>query len=278
MNQQYPGENAAVELVGAPLSQERQTDAMRAAGSRQALENPLEIDFVELAFLLLEQLHYIVFFALLGALVCNCYAYFFVPPTYQSTASLYMVSASSGQLVNLSDLNLGSSMTGDYQELILSYPVLDLVSEKLNLGLSTGAMRGMISISNPAGTRILKLTATAGTPELARDVANTVAEVSAEYLPETMNTVPPNIAQRARLNTAKTGPNINRFTLLGGMLGAAACCGWFVLLYILDDTIHSSDDMEKYFGFAPLATVPFADEMGDNRTKGGGKGRGGKNR
>lgn len=256
MNTQRPEENA---LAGPQMTPLAELGGKRPMPGQQ--QEAMELDLVEIAFMLLDQLHFIVFFFLLGALVCNAYAYFFIPPTYQSTASLYMVSASAGTMVNLSDLNLGSSLTSDYQELILSYPVLDLVSEKMNLGIGTGAMRSMISINNPSGTRILRLTATAGSPELARDVANTLAEVAIEYLPETMGTVAPNIAQRARLNTGKAGPDINRYTMLGGVLGAGACCGWFVLLYMLNDTIRSSEDMEKYFGAAPLASIPYAEEL-----------------
>lgn len=264
---------------GAGLSAPQSVPMTPMAGNRPGgpqQSTAMEIDFIEIAFMLLDQLHYIVFFFLLGALVFNAYAYFFIPPTYQSTASLYMVSNSAGTMINMSDLALGSSLTGDYQELILSYPVLDLVSEKMNLGIGTGAMRSMISISNPSGTRILRLTATASSPELARDVANTVAEVAIEYLPETMGIVAPNIAQRARLNTGKSGPNINRYTMMGGMLGAAACCGWFVLLFLLNDTIRNAEDMEKYFGAAPLASIPYVEELdtGRGRRRHGKSGKG----
>lgn len=227
----------------------------------QNQEGEIEIDLVELALMLLDQLHYIVFFFMLGALLLNSYAYFFIHPTYQATSALYIVSASGGSVVDLTDLNIGTSLKSDYKELIMSYPVLDRVSEQLNLGLDTQAMSNMIQITNPTDTRILKLTATAETPELARDIANTVAEVAVEFLPDTMSTDAPNIAQRARLAKGKSGPSYLRYTAMGGLLGAIACCAWFVVRYLMDDTIRSSDDMEKYFGAVPLATIPYTDEL-----------------
>ena len=120
-----------------------------------------EIDLVGLMWMLIGNLRYLVLFFLIGALVFNAYSYFFIHPTYQSTATIYIVSASGGSVVDLTDLNIGTSLKADYKELIMSYPVLDRVSKKLDLNWSTEKMAAAISITNPTYTRILKLTATA---------------------------------------------------------------------------------------------------------------------
>lgn len=242
--------------------QEKSVQAAIASAQRQ--EDVKEIDLVELFYVLLENLRYIVLFFLIGALLFNAYAYFFIHPTYQSTASIYIVSASGGSVVDLTDLNIGSSLKGDYRELIMSYPVLDRVSMKLELDWSTERMAKAISVTNPADTRILKLTATAESPELAMEIANTVATVCVEYLPETMSTEAPNIAQRGRLPKARSAPSYTRYTILGGMLGALLCCAWFILKHLMDDTIRTAEDMEQYFGSAPLTTIPFVGAFEQN--------------
>lgn len=216
-----------------------------------------EIDLVELALVLLANVRYIVLFALVGALLFNAYSYFFIHPTYESTASIYIVSASGGTVVDLTDLNIGSSLKSDYRELILSYPVLDRVSRKLDLDWTTERMARAISVSNPSDTRILKLTATAETPEMAMDIANTLATVAVEYLPETMSTEAPNIAQKGRLPSRKANPSYLRYTILGGLLGAFLCSAWFAVKTVMDETIRTSEDMERYFGAPPLTTIPY---------------------
>lgn len=223
-----------------------------------------ELDMLELALMLLDNLRYIVLFFLVGAVLFNAYSYFFIHPTYQSTASLYIVNASGGSVVDLTDLNLGSSLKSDYRELIMSYPVLDRVTKKLNLNWSTGQMASSIQISNPADTRILKLTATAENPELAMDIANALAEVAIDYLPETMSTEAPNIAQRGRLPGGKANPSYTRYTLLGGFLGAVACAAWFILRSIYDETIRTPEEMERFFGAPPLTTIPFVGAFEQN--------------
>ena len=224
-------------------------------------EEEAEIDLLELAFALLDKVHYIALFFLLGAVLANAYAYFFIHPTYESTAAIYVVNASGGTVVDLTDLNIGTSLKNDYRELIMSYPVLDRVSKKLDLGWSTAQMAGAITVTNPSDTRILKLTATAEDPELAMNIANALAAVVVDYLPATMNTEAPNIAQKARLPERKAAPSYTKYTLIGGLLFALACCGWFVARFLMDDTIRSEEDMEKYFGSAPLTSIPYSEAL-----------------
>ena len=220
-----------------------------------------EIDLIDLAFALLDKLHNIVLFFLLGAVLLNAYSYFTMEPTYQSTSKLYIVSASSDSVVNLQDLNLGSSLTSDYEELILSYPVLDKVADKLGIEENSDYLASMISLSNPANTRILKITTTSTDPQFAKELANTVAEVAIDYLPSTMKTMQPTIAQEAKLALGRSGPSYTKYTVIGALLGAILYCAFVIATYMMDNTIHNSDDLEKYFGIVPLTSIPESEQF-----------------
>ena len=252
-------ENAAEEL-----RENNPSNIIQLANVQEEAED--EIDLMEIVSLLFHKLHYIIMFGLLGGLIFNAYAFFFIHPTYSSTASIYIVSASEGNVVDLSDLNIGSSLKSDYRELIMSYPVLDRVSEKLDLNYDTSQMRSMISITNPSDTRILMLTCTAEDPELAKDIANTLADVAVEYLPDTMKTEAPTIAQRARVSRGIAAPSYKKYTAIGGLLFALICCAYFVIRFLLDDTIRTPEDLEKYLGKTPLAVIPYTKELDSKRS------------
>ena len=51
--------------------------------------------------------------------------------------------------------------------------------------------------------------------------------------------------------------------MMGGLLGLVLCCGVLVVRYLMDDTIHTAEDMEKYFGTAPLTTIPDSTQVED---------------
>jgi capsular polysaccharide biosynthesis protein len=108
---------------------------------------------------------------------------------------------------------------------------------------------------------VLKITVTSTDKQLACDIANTLADVSVEYLPDTMSTNAPNIAQVARVSDEKVGPSYLKYTSIGGLLGAIIYCMIVIVGYLMDDTVHSAEDLERYFGIVPLTTIPESEQF-----------------
>ena len=235
--------------------------------NEELTNDEVEIDLVDLGYVLLDKWRYLLISLIAGAVLLGAYSFFFIAPTYESTAKLYVVSASDDSVVNLSDLNLGTSLTADYEQLMLSYPVLDQVIEQLDLDMTSESLAGLISITNPTDTRILKITVTTTDAELSRDIANTLVSVSLEYLPKTMGTEQPNVAQEARVAVHKSGPSYLKYTVIGALLGAILCCGFFTVRYLMDDTIHNGEDLEKYFGIVPLTVIPDIDSIDEKKSR-----------
>ena len=228
-------------------------------------EEETEIDLIDLAWALLDKIHYIVLCFLIGAVIMNAYSYFLVRPTYKSTAKMYVVSASKNSVVDLDALNIGTSLTADYEQLMLSYPVLEQVINKLNLDMDSDTLAKMITLENPTDTRILNINVVSTDPKSARDIANTLMDVSVDYLPKTMSTNAPNVAQKAKLADHKDGPSYTKYTVIGALAGAFLYCMYLVVKYLMDDTIHTADDMEKYFDIVPLAVIPDVSELASEK-------------
>lgn len=220
-----------------------------------------EIDLYELFTVFLDHIKFIIVWFLVGALVAGLITFFLITPTYQSTAKMYIVSTSNNSLVDLTDLSIGTSLTKDYEELILSDPVMERVANELNTEYTTDQIKKMVSVANPPDTRVLSITAVTPDPTFSRDLANTVMNISMEYLPETMSTTAPNIAQKAKTPKHKYAPSNSKNTLIGALLGFLIACAWLTIQYIRDDTIHTAEDMELHFGITPLTTVPESDKL-----------------
>ena len=231
--------------------------------NQKDMNDEMEIDLLDLAYMLLDHWHHLLLCLLAGAVILNAYAFFGIEPTYQSTSKLYVVSTSDDSVVNLNDLNLGTSLTSDYEELMLSYPVLNRVIDRLDLDATSDELAKAFSLNNPSDTRILEITATSTDPQMAMDLAETMAEEAIDYLPDTMSTLAPNLAQHAKLPESKVAPSYTKFTMIGALLGLLICAAFFIVKYLMDDTIHTADDMEKYFGLVPLTTIPDSDQVID---------------
>ena len=165
--------------------------------NEELTNDEVEIDLVDLAYSLLDKWHYLLLCLLIGAVILNAYSFFFIAPTYEATSKLYVVSASDDSVVSLSDLNLGTSLTADYEQLMLSYPVLNRVIDKLGLDTTSDQLKKSFSLNNPSDTRILEITATSTDPQMAKDLAETMAEVAIDYLPEYQSSEPCTACQAA---------------------------------------------------------------------------------
>ncbi len=230
-----------------------------------ANDTETEIDLVEVFYLLWGHVLQIIACLLAGAVLAFGFTYFFVTPLYQASSSIYIVSASNNSIVNLTDLQIGAQLTADYQELMLSRPLLQDVIKNLKLDENYKALSKQISITNTNDTRILKVTVTDSDPQRAADIANELVKQACIYLPKIMETETPNLVEDAVVPSQKSSPSYSRNTMLGALLGAVLCCGVLLVRYLMDDTFVTPDDIAKYFGTQPLATIPEGDLSDFNR-------------
>jgi len=59
--------------------------------------------------------------------------------------------------------------------------------------------------------------------------------------------------------------------MIGALAGAFLYCMYLVVKYLMDDTIHTADDMEKYFDIVPLAVIPDVSELASEKQQKKGK-------
>lgn len=222
---------------------------------RTERDEEVTIDLLEVFYLLRQHIVWILLFAVIGGLLAGVVTYFGITPLYTATSQLYIVSASN-DVINLSDLQIGTNLAADYKELILLRPVLQQVIDNLDLDISTTSLRNMLNVSNTTGTRILRITATTTNPDLSRDIANEMASVARDWLPEAMNGKTPNIVETAIAPKSRSSPSYTRNAMVGVLFGAVIVCAFLVIRMLMNDTVVTAEDMEKYFGSMPLTTIP----------------------
>ena len=227
------------------------------------------IDLVEIFYLLLDNVWKII----ICMLVCGGLAYggtkLFIEPTYLATSKIYVVSASNNSVINLSDLQVGSQLTSDYQELMVSRPLLQDVIKNLDLNMDYKELEKMISITNTSDTRILSINVTTTNAQTSADIANELAKQAVIYLPEIMETEAPNIVESAVAPSKRANPSYSKNTLIGMLIGMVIVCGILIIKHVTNDTVVTADDIEKYFGTMPLGSIPEYEKTKKKKKKGG---------
>ncbi len=214
-----------------------------------------EIDLVWLFYALLKKIWLIVVVAAVSACGVAGYTYFRTEPTYTSTSTMLVLTKET-TLTSLADLQIGSQLTKDYMVLITSRPVLEEVIENLDLKINYKQLKQKISIGNPEDTRILNISVTMNNAKQAKAVVDELSEVSAKFIGDKMEVTPPKIIEKGEMSVFKIGPSVSRNAMIGFLLGALLVCVIIVVLELLNDSIQTEEDVEKYLDIPTLADVP----------------------
>lgn len=223
--------------------------------SKKYENDEVEIDLMELFRALRHRLWLILLTAVLFGGAAGAFSKFVLTPQYTSTAMVYILSKET-TLTSLADLQIGSQLTKDYKIIVTSRPVLEEVIQNLAPEQTYESMKNKITIGNPADTRILSITVQDSDPVRAKTLATAVAEISSEYIGDIMEMVPPKIIEEGVVPKTKSSPSNGRNAMLGAMAGMVLICGAIVLEVILNDTIRSEEDVERYLDITVLASVP----------------------
>ena len=90
----------------------------------------IELDLLELLGYFYGRLIWIILGFLTGAVIAGLVTFYLITPKYTATAKMYMVSSGSQSVVDLTDLNIGQSLSSDYVELRSSREPGSLRSER----------------------------------------------------------------------------------------------------------------------------------------------------
>jgi len=227
---------------------------------KQWLEtDEIEIDLVELFYALLKKWWAILITALLGAAIAIGFTKFMITPMYQSEAMLFVVTNTTS-ITSVADLQIGTAITRDFEIIATSKPVIDGAIEQIErehgLEFTRAEVSGMITIENPEDTRILKIKVKCDNPEDACIIANAVAEQTSSRMAEIMKADPPTTVEFAEVSKAPVSPSLAKNTILGFLLGALAVCAILVVEFLMNDSIKTKKDIERYLGEATLAVIP----------------------
>ena len=217
-----------------------------------------EIDLVELFWVLWRKLPLMIAVGLFTALLAFGGSKFLMTPTYQSVTKIYVLTKQDNSNTNVtySDLQAGTQLVKDYSELIKSRFVLEAVIEQLGLPLSYEKLSRKVTVSTPADTRVISIAVTNSNPVMAMKIANAIRETASTHICNVMDIEAVNIVETANVPTHKASPSVGKNTMLGGMLGILMVAAIVILSHLMNDTIQTEEDVEKYLGISTLAMIP----------------------
>ncbi len=222
-------------------------------------------DSVELIYLVLSKFKYILLSAVLCAVLVGTYVFFFMSPVYAATAKLYIMGQDSSSI--LADLQIGSYLTKDYQEVFQTWEVHEMVREELNLPYTYKDMQEMLTVTNPSDTRVLYITVKNTDPNLATNMANSYAKAAKKFIVETMDSEEPSTFSVALVPSTATGVSRTSYVAIGLLVGTALAVLVILLKELLDARPKTPEDISQSADIPTLAIIP-STPQNTNRARG----------
>lgn len=188
----------------------------------------------------------------------GAFTIFFVSKKYESTARIFPKPEVNEGIVDYSQINSNNSMTKNYVALLGGNNIQSKVAKELNV--DTNVVSSALSISNETDTQIISISATTTDPQLSKKIVATTVDVFTNEVKETLNINNITTVDDAKLQTSPVSPSVPKNIVIGGLVGAILSIGIIFIRFMLDNRLHTKEDVEKYLEIPNLGVIPYFED------------------
>lgn len=218
-----------------------------------------EINILDMLFVVRKNIVKIIISAILVAVLSLIYTLTMVTPLYRSTTQLLIKGISPEAMTIYPDSTARIMLVNNSIEVLHGTEVMLDVIDELSLEMTPEALQSCVSVSSPADTQVLKISVTSPDPEFSKDVTSAMAQIAHKVLAETVGISAMSTIQEAKTPTAPVSPNPVKNTILGGFLGGVLAAGFFILIWFINNKIHTTADLERALGLTVFSAIPFVE-------------------
>lgn len=210
---------------------------------------------LELFQLLKKHLKLVIVLPIVCALVTAVISWTFLPNTYTSSVSMYVLTRTNETTSALTstDLTASQMLTNDVAKLIKSDRIENDTASKLQ-------MRSLkdykIEVSSETTTRVIAVSVTGKSAQTAAIVANGLAETADSVAREVMDIQAINVIDKATEATAPSGPNRVMYTAVGLLAGLFLAIAIVVLMDMTNTRVRDADELEELLDVPIIGRIP----------------------
>lgn len=175
-------------------------------------------------------------------------SYFYLPPIYQAQTQLLVnQKAISEDSFLWNQLEMDFQLIDTYNVIIKSPAILNKVIEEQDLKLTTEQLSQKIKVSNEENSKVVNITVDDQSPKQSVEIANKVALIFKDEIPNLMNVDNINILSVATLdnNPVPIKPNKMLNITVAGVIGLLLSIGIGLVLEMMNTTIRNEKDIEE---------------------------------
>ena len=210
---------------------------------------------LELIHLLKKHLKLCIALPVVCALATAVVSWVFLPNTYTSSVSLYVLTRSYDQESSLtnSDLSASQMLSDDVAQLILSNRVKTDTASNLSL---TDLRDYKISVASESTTRVITISVTGQSAQNVALVANGLAETTDSVAREVMDVKAVNVIDKAVEATKPSGPNRVMYTAIAFLVCIFLAVAIVVVMDMMNTRVRNAEELEEMLEVPVIGRIP----------------------
>lgn len=223
-------------------------------------DDSVEVDLLQIFRVIMTRIWVILLSGILTGIIALVITQTLITPMYTSSVKLYVISRQSDQTTTLSDIQSSTQLVKDYKVLVTSLPVVDQVITDLGLNIDDNDLINKIECTIETDSRVLAITVTDADPVQAKHIADDLADVFSSRITQIMKIDSVNVIEYGSVAESPASPNVKKNVAIGLLIGILLSTSIIVIKFIVDDTIKTSEDVERYLGISTLSLIPLTRE------------------
>lgn len=216
-----------------------------------------EFNIMEFLKYYLNKLALVLVFVLIGLVGSYIYTFYMQVPVYRSQTSLVLTNNdSSNTTITQNDININKNLVSTYREIIKSRRILDDVIDNLDLEISYKELSGQVEVSSVNDTELILISVYNEDKVLAKAIADDIASVFKKEITDIYNIENVSIIDKALVSDDPYNVSVLKQFVIGAGLGLVLSSVIIVVLFYMDDTVKSEEDIERKLELSVLGAVP----------------------
>lgn len=179
---------------------------------------------------------------------------FLMKPKYEANTQVLVNQKEKKAEFMAQEVQSNIQLVNTYSEIFKSPRILDEVAKK-NKKHSASEIKGMLNVTTQAESQILNVNVESGSKKDAEKVANDIAKVFSDEMPDIMNVDNVTILSKANGTASKVSPSLVINLASGLILGLFLSLIIIMLKEIFDKRIRTEEDIERELNIPVLGSI-----------------------
>ncbi|WP_040030067.1 YveK family protein [Staphylococcus cohnii] len=213
------------------------------------------IDLSKILKILRKNIKLLVILPVICLLISAIVTFIFLDSKYEASTQVLVNQKESDSQMMAQEVQSNIQLVNTYSEIVKSPRIIDKVSKKLDRAYSTSELSSMVNVSNQAESQLLNIAVESKSEGDSEKIANTVAQVFSEEVPDIMSVDNVSILSEADGTAKQVAPKTVINMVLGVAIGLIIALLIIFIKELLDKRIKSEEDIEKELNIPVLGSI-----------------------